>query len=118
MGAPSASVAAESRAALEKLLPREEAELLRAADESRQLHNEMIELRFKHCAADDVASTLASEIALLDAVIEQSAADRAHLDAHGTLPPPSLPPLPALPSLPAGADAPFHLPSTPTAMPS
>ena len=89
MGNPSSSAMAESRLALERALPREEAELLRLADESKQLANELVDLRFKHCKADDAASTIARQIIVLDTLIGRSLADRAHLEEHGTLPPPT-----------------------------
>ena len=78
-----------ARAQLEKLLPKEEAELLRLGEEAKALSNELVELRFKHCKAEDTAATLENELVVLDAQIERLASDRAYLEAHGSLPPPS-----------------------------
>ena len=89
MGNPSSSAMAESKAALERALPREEAELLRLSDESKQLANELVEMRFKHCKADDAAGKIERQLIVLDTLIGRSQADRAHLEEHGTLPPPT-----------------------------
>ena len=51
----------EARRALEKLLPKEEVELLRLADESRKAEAELFEHRFKHYELEDKADALANE---------------------------------------------------------
>ena len=86
----------DTRKALAKLLPKEEGELLRLGDESRRLENELVEIRFKHFAAEEGAAKIEREIRVLDEMIDRSAADRAYLDANGTLPPPGVPPPPVV----------------------
>ena len=76
MSATPPSAVAEGRSALESLLGPQEAMLLRLSDESKQLSNELVELRFKHCLADDAASVLGLRIDHLDTIINQSASDR------------------------------------------
>ena len=89
MGNPTSGALADGRAALEKLLTREESELLRLGDESKRLANELLELRFKHYQAEDHAEALINEIVVLDSQIERSASDRKYLEEHGMLPPPN-----------------------------
>lgn len=86
-----ASSAAPERSNLESLLPPAEAALLRLSDESKHLTNELVDLRFKHYVIDDQATALSNRILHLDALIAKDASDRAFLEAHGSLPPPSLP---------------------------
>jgi hypothetical protein len=74
--------------ALEKLLDPAEAQLLRISEESKQLTNELVELRLKHCTSEDEASALELQIEHLDMLIERSVADRAFLEKNGTLPMP------------------------------
>jgi hypothetical protein len=81
-----------SLAAVEALLPPEEVRLLRLSDEGKRLSYELAEMRFHHAAIEDKAGALERELLHLDALITRSAADRAHLEAHGTLPLPSLMP--------------------------
>ena len=81
-----------SLAAVEALLPPEEVRLLRMNEEGKRLSYELAEMRFHHAVLEDKAGALERELLHLDALIKRSAADRAHLEAHGTLPPPSLMP--------------------------
>ena len=81
----------EARRALEKLLPKEEVELLRLADESRKAEAELFEHRFKHYELEDKADALANELLMIDIMLKKSQADREYLEEHGELPPPSAP---------------------------
>ena len=82
------AAAAETRSSPEALLSPAEVHLLRLSEESKQLTNELVDLRFKHYGLDDQAGKLRSEIAHLDVVISRAAADREHLETHGSLPVP------------------------------
>ena len=46
--------------------------------------------------AEEGAAKIEREIRVLDEMIDRSAADRAYLDANGTLPPPGVPPPPVV----------------------
>lgn len=89
-GAVSAA-AAETRSTLEALLSPAEAHLLRLSEESKQLTNELVDLRFKHYGIDDKACRLQNEIRHLDVMIARAAADRQYLEKHGSLPLPRPP---------------------------
>lgn len=91
-GGPSAQEAQENRNRLEGLVGPQEAHLLRLAEDSKQLTNELHELRFKHCVAEDAVHALDVRICHLDTLISQTAHDRQFLEKHGTLPPPKLAP--------------------------
>ena len=90
--AASASAAtAESRSALEALLPPSERELLRIKEEGRTLTNDLVELRAKHYLAEDAYARSSNEVLHLSAAIERTSSDRAYLELHGCLPPPEMP---------------------------
>ena len=79
-------------AAVEALLPKEEARILRLDEDGKRLGNELVELRFQHCLLEDRALALERELDELGGLLAKSMSDRAHLDENGTLPPPSMMP--------------------------
>lgn len=90
-GGMASAAAAETRSTLEALLSPAEAHLLRLSEESKQLTNELVDLRFKHYGIDDKACKLRNEIVHLDVRIARAAADRQYLETHGSLPLPRPP---------------------------
>ena len=97
-----ANDAKEARKLLERLVPPDEAHILRLQDEGRSLLNELAEMRFKHYELENNVQEAANEVAVLSAKIARSQADRAYLDAHGSLPPPELPAVTKGAGTPAG----------------
>ena len=89
-GAGSAA-AAEARRSLEASLSPSGGHLLRLSEESKQLTNELVDLRFKHYGLDDQAGKLRNEIEHLDVMTSGAAADREYLETHGSLPVPEPP---------------------------
>ena len=90
-GVAGSAAAAETRSSLEALLPPTEVHLLRLSEESKQLTNELVDLRFKHYGLDDQAGKLRNEIEHLDVMISRAAVDREYLETHGSLPVPEPP---------------------------
>ena len=90
-GVAGSAAAAETRSSLEALLSPSEVHLLRLSEESKQLTNELVDLRFKHYGLDDQAGKLRNEIEHLDVMISRAAADREYLETHGSLPVPEPP---------------------------
>jgi len=73
------------------MLGPEEAHLLRLAEKSRLLTNELCEMRFAHYKTEDTLAALDDRVAQLDVIIQRARQDRTYLETYGTLP---LPPPP------------------------
>lgn len=73
------------------MLGPEEAHILRLAEKSRMLTNELAEMKFAHYKTEDTLAALDNRVLHLDVIIQRARQDRTYLETYGTLP---LPPPP------------------------